>query len=220
MESEVFFKDEQAKWKGKKGLYVIECPLFSSPCAGKPNEEPVYKVGYAYQSLAVRIADYRTHYGKIQFKIHLIWEVPNPPGYRVNFALQTEQRIHKTLHDLKKSTGEKTKEWFKDLPVIKDVILSIRNEYINGTKGANNTYKPIPACETTWLFYMEGKDYTGKRIEPTTKEDIKWSTSKSIFDDVYALDDDEKRAKLRSTTLAKKREKNKFVLFLYYFFKN
>ena len=207
MESEVFFKDEQAKWKGKKGLYVIECPLFSSPCAGKPNEEPVYKVGYAYQSLAVRIADYRTHYGKIQFKIHLIWEVPNPPGYRVNFALQTEQRIHKTLHDLKKSTGEKTKEWFKDLPVIKDVILSIRNEYINGTKGANNTYKPIPACETTWLFYMEGKDYTGKRIEPTTKEDIKWSTSKSIFDDVYALDDDEKAAKFRSTTLAKKKGK-------------
>lgn len=60
MDSEVFFKDEQVKWKGKKGLYVIECPLFSSPCAGKPNEEKVYKVGYAYQSLAVRIADYRT----------------------------------------------------------------------------------------------------------------------------------------------------------------
>ena len=207
MNSEDFFEKEQAKWKGKKGLYVIECPLFSSPCAGKPNEEPVYKVGYTYQSLAVRIGDYRTHYGKIPFTIHLIWEVPNPPGYRVNFALQTEQRIHKTLHDLKKSTGVKTKEWFYDLPVIKDVILSIRNEYIKGTKGANNTYKPIPACETTWLFYMEGKDYTGKRIEPTTKEDIKWSTSKSIFDDVYALDDDEKRAKLRSTTLAKKKGK-------------
>jgi hypothetical protein len=46
-------------------------------------------------------------------------EVPNPPGYRVNFALQTEQRIHKTLKDLGKSTGEKTKEWFKDLSVIR-----------------------------------------------------------------------------------------------------
>jgi hypothetical protein len=181
-----------------------KCPLFSSSCAGKPNEEPVYKVGYAYQSLAVRIADYRTHYGKIQFKIHLIWEVPNPPGYRVNFALQTEQRIHKTLHDLKKSTGVKTKEWFKDFPVIKDVILSIRNEYINGTKGANNSYKPIPACETTWLFYMGDKDCTGKRIEPTEKRVIKWSTSKSIFDDVYALTDEDKERKFRSTTFPKK----------------
>jgi hypothetical protein len=154
MNSEVFFEKEQAKWKGKKGLYVIECPLFSSPCAGKPNEESVYKVGYTYQSLTVRIADCRTHYGKIQFKIHLIWEVPNPPGYRVNFALQTEQRIHKTLHDLKKSTGVKTKEWFYDLPVIKDVILSVRNEYMNGTKGVNNTYNPIPVCENKlggWL---------------------------------------------------------------------
>ncbi len=112
MNSEDFFEKEQAKWKGKKGLYVIECPLFSSPCTGKPNEEKVYKVGYTYQSLAVRITDYRTHYGKIQFKIHLIWEVPNPPGYRVNFALQTEQRIHKTLHDLKKSTDVKTSEEF------------------------------------------------------------------------------------------------------------
>ncbi len=207
MDSELFFKDEQAKWKGKKGLYVIECPLFSSSCAGKPNEEPVYKVGYAYQSLAVRIGDYRTHYGKISFKIHLIWEVPNPPGYRVNFALQTEQRIHKTLKDLKKSTGEKTKEWFYDLPVIKDVILTIRNEYMNGTKGANNKYKPIPACETTWLFYMGDKDCTGKRIEPTTKHEIRWSSSKSIFDDVYALDDEEKEAKFRSTTFTKKEGK-------------
>jgi len=207
MNSEVFFEKEQAKWKGKKGLYVIECPLFSSPCAGKPNEEKVYKVGYAYQSLAVRIGDYRTHYGKIPFTIHLIWEVPNPPGYRVNFALQTEQRIHKTLHDLKKSTGVKTKEWFYDLPVIKDVILSIRNEYINGTKGANNSYKPILACETTWLFYIGNKDCTGEKIQPTTKREIKWSTSKSIFDDVYALDDDEKVAKFRSTTFTKKEGK-------------
>ena len=207
MNSEVFFKDEQVKWKGKKGLYVIECPLFSSPCAGKPNEEKVYKVGYAYQSLAVRIADYRTHYGKIPFTIHLIWEVPNPPGYRVNFALQTEQRIHKTLHDLKKSTGVKTKEWFYDLPVIKDVILSIRNEYMNETKGVNNTYKPIPVCETTWLFYIGNKDCTGEKIQPTTKREIKWSTSKSIFDDVYALDDDEKVAKFRSTTFTKKEGK-------------
>ena len=205
MDSEEFFAKEQAKWKGKRGLYVIECPLFSSPCAGKSNVEPVYKVGYAYQSLAVRIGDYRTHYGKIPFKIHLIWEVPNPPGYRVNFALQTEQRIHQTLKDLKKSTGVKTKEWFKDLPVIKEVILSLRNEYINGTKGANNTYKPIPACETTWLFYIGDKDYTGERIEPTKKHEVRWSTSKSIFDDVYALDDDEKKEKFRTTTLAKKK---------------
>ena len=103
---------------------MIECPLFSSPCVGKPNAVSVYKVGYAYQSLTVRIGDYRTHYGKIQFKIHLIWEVPNPPGYRVNFVLQTEQRIriHKTLGELGKSTGVKTKEWFRDLPVIKDYL--------------------------------------------------------------------------------------------------
>jgi len=207
MESKDFFDKEQEKWKGKRGLYVIECPLFSSPCAGTDNKTKVYKVGYAYQSLAVRIGDYRTHYGKIPFIIHLIWEVPNPPGYRVNFALQTEQRIHKTLKDLGKSTGEKTKEWFRDLPVIKDVILSVRNEYINGTKGSNNTYKPIPACETTWLFYIGDKDYTGKRIEPKEKYEVRWSTSKSIFDDVYALTDADKKEKLRSTTLDKKKGK-------------
>ena len=109
--------------------------------------------------------------------------------------------------DLDTSTGEKTKEWFYDLSVIKDVILSLRNEYMNGTKGPNNEYKPIPACETTWLFYMGDKDCTGKRIEPTTKEDIKWSTSKSIFDDVYALTDEDKKEKFRSTTLAKKKGK-------------
>ncbi len=93
------------------------------------------------------------------------------------------------------------------MPVIKDVILSIRNEYINGTKGANNSYKPILACETTWLFYIGNKDCTGEKIQPTTKREIKWSTSKSIFDDVYVLDDDEKQAKFRSTTLAKKGKK-------------
>ena len=207
MDSEVFFAKEQAKWKGKRGLYVIECPLFSSPCAGKPNEDPVYKVGYAFQSLAVRIGHYRTHYGKISFKIHLIWEVPNPSGYRVNFTLQTEQRIHQTLHTLKKSTGVKRKDWFYDLPVIKDVILSIRNEYMNGTKGANNTYKTIPVCETTWLFYIGDKDCTVERIEPTKKHEVRWSTRKSICDDVYALDDDEKVAKFRSTTFAKKEGK-------------
>ena len=63
----------------------------------------------ANQSLAVRIGDYRTHYGKIPFTIHLIWEVPNPPGYRVNFALQTEQRIHKTLHELKNQQVKRQK---------------------------------------------------------------------------------------------------------------
>ena len=93
------------------------------------------------------------------------------------------------------------------MPVIKEVILSLRNEYINGTKGANNTYKPIPACETTWLFYIGDKDYTGERIEPTKKHEVRWSTSKSIFDDVYALDDDEKKEKFRTTTLAKKNGK-------------
>ncbi len=75
---------------------------------------------------------------------------------------------------------------------------------MNGTKGSNNSYKPIPTCETTWLFYMGDKDCTGKRIEPTEKRVIKWNTSKSIFDDVYVLDEDEKQAKFRSTTLAKK----------------
>ena len=201
MNSEDFWGAESKKWWKVSGIYVIENELFSE----KLNKR-IFKIGMAFagKGLGGRLADYRTAYGLIPFKIHLIWEVPNPPGYRVNFALQTEQRIHKTLKDLKKSTGEKTKEWFYDLPVIKDVILSIRNEYMNGTKGTNNTYKPILACETTWLFYIGDKDCTGKRIEPTTKHEVRWSTSKSIFDDVYALDDDEKVAKFRSTTFAKK----------------
>ena len=92
MDSEVFFTKEQSKWKGKRGLYVIECPLFSSPCAGKSNVEPVYKVGYAYQSLAVRIGDYRTHYGKIPFKIHLI--VVQRFACNKGSYIITKERIH------------------------------------------------------------------------------------------------------------------------------
>jgi hypothetical protein len=53
-------------------------------------------------------------------------------------------------------------------------------------------------------LYIGDKDCTGKRIEPTEKRVIKWSTSKSIFDDAYALTDEDKEGKFRSTTLAKK----------------
>ena len=80
----MFFKDEQAKWKGKKGLYVIECPLFSSSCAGIENKRKVYKVGYAYQSLAVRIGDYRTHYGKTQTQTDTDTQTSHIPRERVN----------------------------------------------------------------------------------------------------------------------------------------
>ena len=39
------------------------------------------------------------------------------------------------------------------------------------------------------------------------KHEVRWSTSKSIFDDLYALDDDEKKDEFRSTTIAKKNGK-------------
>ncbi len=55
-------------------------------------------------------------------------------------------------------------------------------------------------CETTGLFFIGDKDCARERIEPTKKHEVRWSTSKSIFDVVYALDDEEKTKKIRSTT--------------------
>ena len=64
MDSTLFFKDNtiNSLYKDKSGLYVIEQPLFS-----KELGYPVYKIGYAKNSLYVRISDYRTAYGLIPF---------------------------------------------------------------------------------------------------------------------------------------------------------
>ena len=53
------------------GLYIIEQPLF------RYKGKEVYKVGYARDSLYKIVRDYKTAYGIIPFKIHLLWVVPS-----------------------------------------------------------------------------------------------------------------------------------------------
>jgi hypothetical protein len=118
MDSKEFFQHHQKSWNGKQGIYVIEQPLFSQKLGKK-----VYKIGMARQSLATRIADYRTHYGLIPFKIHLIYEVPERVGgQRANFALLTESIIMQTLTNMGKWSTEG--EWYYEIDAIMNVINS------------------------------------------------------------------------------------------------
>ena len=69
-------------------------------------------------SLYKRIRDYKTAYGVIPFKIHVMWAVPEKVLHkRANFALLTEGIIHKSLHAECAMMDENYKqngEWFYD----------------------------------------------------------------------------------------------------------
>ena len=134
MDSTLFFKDSSINsiYKNKSGLYVIEQPLFSEKLG-----YAVYKVGYAKNSLYTRVADYRTAYGLIPFKIHALYCVPNGvKNKRVNYARWQELVIQETLRNLGKYTG--TGEWFKDLDTIISVFLGLRQKHIEEIPSSGN----------------------------------------------------------------------------------
>jgi len=63
MDSTEFFGNKGNIWKGK--FYCIEQPALSN---ANVKSRPVYKVGYARNSLYTRMSDYRSAYGVIPFK--------------------------------------------------------------------------------------------------------------------------------------------------------
>jgi hypothetical protein len=133
MDSTFFFKDTEtnSEFKNKSGLYVIEQPLFSRELG-----YPVYKIGYAKNSLYTRISHYRTAYGLIPFKIHAIYCVPNGvKNRRVNFAHLQERVIQETLRLMGKYTG--TGEWFIDIDSITSVFTSLRAKHLDEIKSSS-----------------------------------------------------------------------------------
>ena len=137
MDSEDFFKNE-TYFKGKQGVYIVEQPLFKDKAG-----QPMYKVGFARDSLYKRLRDYKTAYGIIPFKIHAIYEVPEKVVHRrPNFARLTESRLHYSLQDklvMKNAeTNKQEGEWFYDLPVILTVLKAIDLEYQQDIKQAAN----------------------------------------------------------------------------------
>lgn len=138
MESEKFFsdKDFNNKWKGKSGIYIIENQLFT-----KYVGYPTYKVGYARYSLATRIRDYKTAYGLVPFRIHAIYEIPEKIiGKRVNYAHLTERVLQETARKYGEWSG--VGEWYKDLPLLLNILFTIREKHLKEIKKANN-----------WEFY-------------------------------------------------------------------
>jgi len=142
MNSEDFFykieedgKKMVTKWYETSGIYVIENPLF------KYKGKRIFKIGMSGDGKGIggRIGDYRTAYGVIPFKIHLLWEVRHPGGWGINFVLKTETAIQNTLkeYDISLWGGENAKEWFCDLPTIMNVILTLRDDYILHMKTTN-----------------------------------------------------------------------------------
>ena len=80
MDSKDFFDNKSDKveetakfWKGKSGIYCIEQPALSN---ANVKSRPVYKVGYARNSLCTRMSDYRSAYGVILFKIYCLIQIP------------------------------------------------------------------------------------------------------------------------------------------------
>ena len=134
-----FKKDGYGKdWKGKKGVYCIEQPEFT-----KYTKYPIYKIGYARNSLYTRMGDYRTAYGIVPFKIHFLLEIPAGVfGKRSGYHLLTEQRIHKTLDLL--GVNSAANEWYYDLSIITNLFYSIREELVQNIQHADNwkTYFP------------------------------------------------------------------------------
>lgn len=130
MDSKDFFGNKSSKeeetskfWKGKSGVYCIEQPALS-----EANKRPVYKVGYARNSLYTRMSDYRSAYGVIPFKIYCLIEVPaGVIGKRSGYTLLSEQRLHKQLKSEGRSAG--ANEWYFDLSNILNIMYSLFVEF-------------------------------------------------------------------------------------------
>lgn len=132
MDSKDFFdnksdKDEETAkfWKGKSGIYCIEQPALSN---ANVKSRPVYKVGYARNSLYTRMSDYRSAYGVIPFKIFCLIQIPaGVVSKRSGYTLLSEQRLHKQLKNDGRFAG--ANEWYFDLSHILNVMYSLFVEF-------------------------------------------------------------------------------------------
>lgn len=157
MNSEFFFKDIKERssdltaksWKRKQGIYVIEQPLINQYYDNKP----VFKVGYARDSLYTRLRNYKTAYGRAPFTIHCIMQTGSgAKNLKGHLAHLTEKRIHEDLDKLNLAAdkkgeyedGTRISEWFYDLDKILKVITTIRTDLQNRVTFSDN-----------WLFYIK-----------------------------------------------------------------
>eukprot|EP00961_Rhodomonas_salina_P061359 823781-Rhodomonas_salina.1 len=162
MNSTDFFAYEREKWN-KTGIYVLEQEVLSNKIGRK-----IYKIWYARDSLTKRLQDYSLAYTvMVPFKIILLYEVPEKSrGQRANFALLTEQRIHKTLKEDFPNSHSGFSEWYYDLPIIMNVISSVRTEHL----------EQIPKVKD-WVYYST--EISNKRVPIIPESAIK-STLKDL----------------------------------------
>lgn len=126
MDSNKFFADKEfnGKWKKKSGIYIIECPHFTSYTGF-----PVFKIGYSRESLYTRISNYRTAFGLVPFKIHFLYLIPQGiRNVRPNFANLTERVLQETARNHGHYAG--VGEWFRDLSFLLTASFLIRENHL------------------------------------------------------------------------------------------
>lgn len=158
MDSFEFFanKDFNSKFKNKSGVYIIEQPIFTIN-----TKVPVFKTGYARNSLYTRISNYRTAYGLVPFKIHALYLVPEKIiNFRVNYANLTERVLQETARKYGEYAG--IGEWFKNLALLLNILLTIREKHLKQHKAAGK-----------WEFYTFQKVIGSvKKIELINENEI------------------------------------------------
>lgn len=196
MDSEEFFYKPEpdgvkmvTKWFETSGIYVIENPLF------KYKGKRIFKIGMSGdgQGIGGRMTNYRTAYGVIPFKIHLLWEVRSVGGWGINFVKKTETAIHNTLieYDEDLWAGARATEWFCDLSTIMNVILTLRDDYI--------VDMPAHINVSNWKLFVHqrlGRIKKGIRTSEREKEILKGISTNSLTD-VKVLTTKEKNKRLR-----------------------
>lgn len=159
MDSNQFFDDEnfKAKWKGKSGVYILENPLFT-----KYTGFPVFKIGFAKDSLYTRISNYRTAYGLVPFKIHLLYHIPQGiRNVRPNYANLTERVLQETARQYGEYAG--VGEWFKELPLLLNIAFTVREDHLKRHKQA-----------VKWEFWtLQEKRNSLRPIELVSEDEIK-----------------------------------------------
>lgn len=158
MDSNKFFEDTgfNKLFKMKSGIYIIECPLFTNYTSF-----PVYKTGYARHSLYTRISNYRTAYGLVPFKIHLLYCVPEKLiGNRVNYANLTERVLQETARKYGEYAG--VGEWYKNINLLLSIVYTIREDHLHRHKKADS-----------WVIYSHQKLHPSlKPIQLVSEKDI------------------------------------------------
>ena len=138
MDSEEFFIQKKSFINNKSGIYVLECPI-------KYNNQRIFKIGYAHDSLYTRIRGYKTSYGPIQFKIQCAWVVPEGVfNKRLLTALQMERHLHELLHKFvvikNPDTDKKEGEWYYNIKEILTAVQKARLEQIAEVENVENLY--------------------------------------------------------------------------------